>query len=117
MRIRIITVVFGGMVLGFGIPVNAESLWARRNPHHAFLIYDTQARYVGDLLTIEINENTDVQNREDRALSKEAAAEKMWQLESMTGGDLGSRSAQAEFDLPALSANPWANALVRFVPS
>lgn len=48
----------------------AQSLWDNRNPSKAFLFNDSQARRVGDLLTVFVSENTDVTNRENRSLSK-----------------------------------------------
>ena len=49
---------------------HAQSLWQQRNPRFSFLFTDTSARHVGDLLTILVSENTDVQNRDQRALEK-----------------------------------------------
>lgn len=48
-----------------------QSLWDNRRPERAFLFYDTQARRVGDLLTVLVNENTDVANQDKRLLNKE----------------------------------------------
>jgi flagellar L-ring protein precursor FlgH len=53
---------------------SAQSLWPRRNPRFAFMFTDTSARQVGDLLTILVSENTDVQNRDQRALDKSSDA-------------------------------------------
>ncbi len=52
----------------------ADSLWERRDPRHAFLFDDSRARRVGDILTIEINEATNNNETEKRALSKSNSA-------------------------------------------
>ena len=52
-------------------PGSAQSLWQRRDPERVFLFYDTQARRVGDLLTIIIREDTNVANKEQRLMNKE----------------------------------------------
>ncbi len=59
------------LVVGWVSPADAQSLWQQRKPSQAFLFYDTQARYVGDLLTVIVSENTDVDNKEQRSLGKE----------------------------------------------
>ena len=51
-------------------PCFAQSLWDNRSPSKAFLFHDTQARQVGDLLTVLVSENTDVASSENRSLSK-----------------------------------------------
>lgn len=48
----------------------AQSLWQRRDPRFSHLVTNSTARRVGDLLTILISENTDVRNRDQRALNK-----------------------------------------------
>jgi flagellar L-ring protein precursor FlgH len=51
--------------------VRSDSLWDRRNPYSAYLFVDTRARHVGDLVTILLNETTDIEHREDRNLDKQ----------------------------------------------
>jgi flagellar L-ring protein precursor FlgH len=80
-------------------PARGESLWARRDVGKAFLFYDTLARHVGDTLTVVISENTDVQNQERRAMSKDTASDRQFQLDSETGGDLGMSAANADFSM------------------
>ncbi len=48
----------------------AQSLWQRRDPRFSNLVTNSTARRVGDLLTILISENTQVQNRDQRALQR-----------------------------------------------
>jgi flagellar L-ring protein precursor FlgH len=75
-----------------------ESLWERRDPARAFLFYDTGARRVGDLVTVIINETTDVENKEDRSMSKETTASKSMDVDSSASGDFGGPVGAASFD-------------------
>lgn len=75
-----------------------ESLWERRDPARAFLFYDTSARNVGDNITVIISEVTDVQNKEDRSLSKESAASKNMAVDSSASGDFGGPVGAAAFN-------------------
>ena len=54
--------------------VRADSLWPRRNPQRAFLCQDSRARNVGDLVTIIVSESSEVDNSEDKSLSKAGRA-------------------------------------------
>jgi flagellar L-ring protein precursor FlgH len=49
----------------------AESMWARRDPKAAYLFHDYRARQVGDLLTIVVNEATEIDNQEMREFNKQ----------------------------------------------
>lgn len=49
----------------------ADSIWERRNPRFAALYDDIRARHVGDVLTIEVKENTSFRGQERRDLNKE----------------------------------------------
>lgn len=80
-----------------------ESLWQRRDAARAFLFFDTQARNVGDLLTVVISETTGVQNQEERALSKENEASSSFDMESSASGDYGTAGGSAEFDFDSES--------------
>lgn len=51
-------------------PVAGQSLWQQRNESFAHFFVDTRAHAVGDILTIVIDENTGVFNRDQRALDK-----------------------------------------------
>ncbi len=76
----------------------AGSLWDRRDPSKVFLFYDTQARHTGDLLTILINENTEVENKDNRSLDKETESNGAFDFTSSTSGDFGSSAANANLD-------------------
>ena len=48
----------------------AQSLWQQQDSRYSYLFRNTNGKQVGDLVTILISENTDVQNRDQRALDK-----------------------------------------------
>ena len=50
--------------------VRADSLWERRNPYFANMYWDLNARRVGDVVTIILNETTNFQGQETRTLKK-----------------------------------------------
>lgn len=52
----------------------AQSIWQHRVPERVFLVSDTAARSVGDLVTILISENTDVENKDQRDMNKDSDA-------------------------------------------
>jgi flagellar L-ring protein FlgH len=63
-------------LLGFMVlaaPVHAQSLWARRDPQTAYLFVDNRARHVGDLLTILINETTEMEGMDKTELNKQTS--------------------------------------------
>lgn len=82
---------------------SAEDLWECRAPNRAFLFVDTQAREVGDLLTVLVSESTDVDQRDDRALSKSAGTGGTFDLTGQAGGALGSQAADAALDFSGSS--------------
>lgn len=76
----------------------AESIWARRNPENSLLFFDTRARLPGDLVTIIISQQTDVDSREDRNMNKSSNAATTMDVDAATGGDFGTSAATAAFD-------------------
>lgn len=73
-------------------------MWQRRDPARVYLFSDIQARTVGDLLTIIVEEGTTVNNSEQRQLQKETDARSFFDFDSSTGGDLGSHASSASMD-------------------
>jgi flagellar L-ring protein FlgH len=51
-------------------PAPADSLWSRRERRDGYLFEDTRARQIGDLLTVAINENSNIGNNEQTVLDK-----------------------------------------------
>lgn len=48
---------------------SADSIWQRHNFFNSFLYVDTRARRPGDIVTVLIAENTDIQHQDQRNLS------------------------------------------------
>jgi flagellar L-ring protein precursor FlgH len=74
---------------------NAQSLWQRRHPDRIFLVADTAARQVGDLVTVIIRETTDVENRDQRALGKDS--DSSFEFDVSSSGN--SSSSSGSFDI------------------
>jgi flagellar L-ring protein precursor FlgH len=55
---------------GAAAPAVADSIWDRRDPRYAFLFQDNRARQIGDVLTVNVTENTVATENETRALDK-----------------------------------------------
>jgi len=58
-------------VFCFAAGLQADSIWARRNQNKKDLYADDKARHIGDVLTINISEESTVDNKAKRTLSKE----------------------------------------------
>jgi flagellar L-ring protein precursor FlgH len=87
-----------GLLAGLG-GARAESLWERRDPYFAYMFWDTHARRVGDVLTIQINESTSFDGREDRKLSKDTKLGAIMKLNmDYKAGQLTERNFQGNFD-------------------
>ena len=63
----------GGSLFLIAADLPAQSLWQQRDKRKAFLFHDLKARCVGDILTIAIDEETDVANSDTRGMSKQTA--------------------------------------------
>lgn len=66
------------LLLPLSVPLFAQSkaddIWQRRDPRQAFLFQDNRARSVGDIVTVVVNESTNTNEREQRALDKNSDA-------------------------------------------
>lgn len=49
---------------------SADSIWQRHNFFSSFLYVDNRARRPGDIVTVLITENTDIQHQDQRALAR-----------------------------------------------
>jgi flagellar L-ring protein precursor FlgH len=56
------------------ISSNCDSIWDRHNPRYAYLFQDNNARRIGDLITIIIDETTILQEQDKRELGKNSGA-------------------------------------------
>lgn len=78
--------------------VCAQSVWRQRQSKRAFMFYDTPARQVGDILTVLVAESTDVENRDQRALDRDARAGGGFSLSGAISGALGSKATDANLN-------------------
>jgi flagellar L-ring protein precursor FlgH len=90
-------VLSAGIVLTPGA-VHADSIWARREPRSAFLFVDERARRIGDVLTIQVQEQTNIGNQDQRQLSKDAKASGIFTFKGSTQGGKSTRSGQVDFE-------------------
>jgi flagellar L-ring protein precursor FlgH len=95
-RLRFL-LLFASMLL---IPAytGADSLWERRDPRAAFLFWDNRARRVGDLVTILVQETTDIGDKDERQMSKDTKAGGTFNFKGNTAAGKLTRSAQVGFD-------------------
>jgi flagellar L-ring protein FlgH len=94
---KLVCVTVCGLLAASG-DVSADSLWRRRDPQQAFLFEDSRARRPGDLLTLIINESTEVDNREDKGLNKSSGASMKFDLATAASGGFSNQAASAELD-------------------
>jgi flagellar L-ring protein precursor FlgH len=77
---------------------DAQSMFQHRQPSHINMFADLQARRVGDLLTIVIRENTEVDNKDERKGNKNTDIGGIFKFSGSTSGNGGTNSAAANFD-------------------
>lgn len=76
----------------------SRSLWQRRDPLRRNLVADVKARRVGDLLTVTIREQSDVENRDNRSMSKDGSASGTTSANYALGGGLGTGTGSLSGD-------------------
>lgn len=79
-------------------PVQAEALWKRQQPEQGLLFYDTQARRVGDLLTVEVREDSNVKNQDNRGLGKKTSAKGLFKFGAKSDGGFSTQASESELD-------------------
>ena len=77
----------------------AASIWAKRDKNMKSVYADDVARQIGDVLTINISENSTVDNKAKRDLSKET------DKSTVFNGDVGNFADLGEFGMSASSGN------------
>ena len=80
-------------------PLRADSLWQNRIPQRSNLCQDSRARNVGDLVTIVVTEFSEVDNSEDKSMSKSGGNSVKSDFEASSGGGLSTQSSNASLDL------------------
>ncbi len=88
---------FGTFLIGFNDCAMAQ-LWQQRLPGHRSSIIDNRARDAGDTLIIEINESSDVQNKDRRLLNKQGRSAASASGSFSLAGLLGTGSAGLDTD-------------------
>ena len=76
--------------------VGAQAIWQQRSPTMVNLFADTQARRTGDLLAILISENTDVDNKDERAMNKDTEAKGLFNFGADANGNSSSVRADSK---------------------
>ena len=99
MKRHMIPVAIAGAMLTIQSPSNADSLWQKRSRHRAFLFYDQPIYDIGDHVTILINQNTIVDNNEEKKLSKQAKVSESFDFDSESGGGFAEQGATASLEL------------------
>ena len=79
--------------------IRGDSLWQKRNPQRAYLCQDSRARNVGDLVTIVVTESSEVDNSEDKSMSKSSGNSISTDFEASSGGGLATQASNAALDL------------------
>lgn len=89
---------FSLLVFGTTEFATAQSLWQHRNDSRVFMLTDTRAHGVGDVLTVLIRENTDVENKDERAADKATDIGGTFGFNGATAANGGGGTASASFD-------------------
>ena len=79
--------------------IRGDSLWQKRTPQRTFLCQDSRARNVGDLVTIVVTESSEVDNSEDKSMSKSSGNSISTDFEASSGGGLATQASNAALDL------------------
>lgn len=91
---------FAGLLIVFlCLPAaRADSLWERRDPRFANLFEDNRPRRVGDILTIVVRENTDIEQKDEREQKKKTKMEGNFSFAGSMEGNTTSKKAAASLD-------------------
>ena len=77
---------------------HVEALWKRHQPEQGLLFYDTQARRVGDLLTVVVREDSNVRNQDNRGLGKKTSAKGLFKFGAKSDGGFATQASESELD-------------------
>lgn len=92
--------IVGSCFVGADQPASAQqpSLWQRRNAQMTDLFADVKARRKGDLLFVTINEQSDIQNTDQRLLRKQSSSASEGSGTYGLSGGLGNANGNLNFD-------------------
>ncbi|QDT10253.1 flagellar basal body L-ring protein FlgH [Planctomycetes bacterium K23_9] len=86
---------------------DAQSLFERRSVNQIDQYRSYAARHRGDLLSVMINESTDVENRDERSLDKSGNSSIAAGLDYGLGGDLGSATGNGNLGKTSSSSRAF----------
>ena len=99
-----LTVTFCGLSsMGGELNAQTPSLWQRRDHQMTDLVADVKARRVGDLLFITIQEQSDVDNTDQRLLQKQNNSSSSADGSYSVGGGIGNAAGNLGFDQDSAS--------------
>lgn len=94
------------LILGcLGTTALADSIWDRRSVGSAYIFVDTRARRVGDLVTIAIDENTGIDNKDQRDAIKATKTGGTFAFKGNIKGNGSGASRTASADLDTLTTS------------
>ena len=99
MFIRVCILTLGLSTAAVVSSATAQSLWNQRTQSTENYFADTQARCVGDVITVLINETTDVQNSDQRQMDRSADASGGLNFDYGFGGKIGNEDGNATMDV------------------
>lgn len=101
LRIHLLNALLAGVMLTLGvdtIQAQQASLFQRRDPYMMRGITPIKAMNTGDLLTVIINERTDVENIAQRTMNKQSSSDSSGSAGLAASGDIGTANLRANFD-------------------
>jgi flagellar L-ring protein precursor FlgH len=111
-RAGLITAVVAAVTLPDPGPAPADSLWSRRERRTAYLFEDNRGRQIGDLLTIAINETSNIGNNETNILNKTSSFAHTFSFKGDSSSGTNSLKGAADLSL-AGSSNRTLNGLAQ----
>ena len=87
---------------------SAESIWDRRDQKFSEFMKDTRARQVGDLLTIVVQENTGIDQKDQRDMTKDTKSSGVFNFTGkLSAGNLTTRTGSTNVDSNATSSRQF----------
>src|SRR5688572_28277266 len=99
MKRHMLPVAIAGAMLVVQTPSNADSRWQKRSRQRSFMFFDQPIYDIGDSVTVLINQNTIVDNSEEKTLAKQAKVSESFDFTSASGGGFNEQGASASLDL------------------
>ncbi|MCA9188466.1 MAG: flagellar basal body L-ring protein FlgH [Pirellulaceae bacterium] len=104
LKTTILSVLLVSSALTIQATGQSPSLYARRVASRGPLFHDTQARRVGDTLTVIVSESTDAAMKDDRQMDRNSTTGGGFDFSASSGGDLGSKTGTMAMDTSANSS-------------